>query len=162
MLPWNSFPFNEEMKKMLANKDGGSIDKYVQDMISKMLPQNMEGMMNPENWMNGMQNNNQESSQKTQQTQTPELQAAIFETHDFVFVRIPIKDENWLKDMKIFHTSHEIIIENIPELSNKITYSLPAPVRKKGATAIHKDQILEIRIPRSIPSQISEISIHDT
>jgi hypothetical protein len=156
MLPWNNFPFNEEMKKMLHNKGSTDIDQYVQDMITKMLPQNMDRMLNPQTWMKGDAPFHQDSQPYPSEDG---LQAAIFETHDFVFIRIPIKDESWLRDIKIFHTSHELFIENAPSLEEKNTYTLPVPVRKKGATANLKDSILEIRIPRSIQTQISEISI---
>lgn len=158
MLPWNNFPFNEEMKKLLQNKGTTEIDKYVYEMVSKMLPQNMAGMMNSEAGMNGTPLYQQKSDRQENEAG---LTPSTFVTHDFVFARIPIKNEDWLKEIKIFHTSHELIIENNQSSEFKSTYPLPVPVRKKGATATYKDQILEIRIPRSIQTQISEISIPD-
>ncbi|MBM4761995.1 Hsp20/alpha crystallin family protein [Bacillus sp. B15-48] len=158
MLPWNNFPFSDEMKKMLHSNGSTEIDKYVHEMLNKMMPKNMEGMANPQSWMKGMPAFQQESQQQSEDRQ---VQIAVFETHDFVFIRIPIEDEHWLKEMKIFYTSHELIIENIPKSEDKNTITLPVPVRKKGATATHRDCILEIKIPRSIQSQISEISVPD-
>src|SRR5690606_10988354 len=89
------------------------------------------------------------------------LGTVVFETQDFVFIRIPIKDHHWLKEMKIYHTSHEAIIEHVPSPEDKHYVKLPAAVRKKGAIAEYKDEVLEIRIPRSIQSQISEIDIQE-
>jgi hypothetical protein len=158
MLPWNNFPFNEEIKKMLHNRGTTEIDKYVYDMVSKMLPQEMAGMMNPQAGTKGVPPYKQHNDQQDGDTT---LRPILFETHDFVFIRIPIRNEESLKKLKIYHTSHELIIENHPSTESKNTYPLPVPVRKKGAIATYKDSILEIRIPRSIQTQISEISIPD-
>lgn len=158
MLPWNHLPFNEEMKKKFNNMNPNDIDKYVQNMITKMFPKDMEGMLNPQEWLKGVQGFTNDSPPSHNGNG---LNAAVFETHDFVFIRIPIKEENWLKDMKIFHTSHEAIIEHIPSSEDKHTVKLPAAVRKKGAIANYKDDVLEIRIPRSNQTQISEIDIQE-
>ncbi|MCM3588038.1 Hsp20/alpha crystallin family protein [Mesobacillus maritimus] len=155
MLPWNHLPFNDEMKKSLSNLNPNEIDKYVQNMVSKMFPKNMDGMLNPQEWLKSVQNIQDEplSSNK--------LDTQLFETHDFVFIRIPIKEDNWLKNMKVFHTSHEAIIEHIPTLDDKHILKLPAAVKKKGAVANHRNGILEIRIPRSNQNDISEIGISE-
>jgi len=158
MLPWNHLPFNEEMKKKFNNMNPNDIDKYVQNMITKMFPKDMEGMLNPQEWLKGVQGFTNDFPPSHNGNG---LNAAVFETHDFVFIRIPIKEENWLKDMKIFHTSHEAIIEHIPSSEDKHTVKLPAAVRKKGAIANYKDDVLEIRIPRSNQTQISEIDIQE-
>jgi hypothetical protein len=159
MLPWNHLPFNEEMKKKFSNMNPNDIDKYVQNMITNMFPKEMDGMINPQEWLKGVQSftNDQPSSHNDQS-----LNTVVFETHDFVFIRIPIKEDHWLKEMKIYHTSHEAIIEHIPSPDDKHTVKLPAAVRKKGAVANYKDEVLEIRIPRSIQTQISEIDIQES
>ncbi len=54
MLPWNHLPFNEEMKKKFNNMNPNDIDKYVQNMITKMFPKDMEGMLNPQEWLKGV------------------------------------------------------------------------------------------------------------
>lgn len=134
------------------------IDKYVQNMISNMFPKDMDGMLNPQEWLKGVQSftNDQPSSHKESN-----LNVIVFETHDFVFLRIPIKEDHWLREIKIFHTSHEAIIEHIPSPGDKHIFKLPAAVRKKGAVANYKEEVLEIRIPRSVQTQISEIEIQE-
>jgi len=135
------------------------IDKYVQNMISNMFPKDMDGMLNPQEWLKGVQSftNDQPSSHKESN-----LNVIVFETHDFVFLRIPIKEDHWLREIKIFHTSHEAIIEHIPSPGDKHIVKLPAAVRKKGAVATYKEEVLEIRIPRSVQTQISEIEIQES
>ncbi|MGG3470113.1 Hsp20/alpha crystallin family protein [Neobacillus pocheonensis] len=154
MFPWNMFPFNKGMKDAMKNMNPEQIDTFVQDLMGKIMPQNMGGMMNPQELINGFQ-----SSGLRQPPVDGVLNSTAFETHDFVFVRIPIKSEDWLKQLRIYHTSNKLIVEGIPELEDKHTITLPAIVRKKGAAANYKDGILEIKIPKNIDMQYSQIDV---
>lgn len=156
---WNHLPFNEELKKKFSNMNPSDIDKYVQNMMTNMFPKNMDGMLNPQEWLKGVHSftNDQPSSHNEHS-----LNAVVFETHDYVYIRIPINEDLWLRNMKIYHTSHEAIIEHVPNPDDKHTLKLPAAVRKKGAIAQYKEEVLEIRIPRSLQTQISEIDIHES
>lgn len=155
MFPWNIFPFNKDMKNMMQQMKPEEIDNYVQNMLGKMLPGNMNGMMNPQEMFSGFQS----SPLQQQQHSSGELNSSSFETHDYVFVRIPIKNEEWIKQMRLYHTSNQLIIEHIPEMGDKNTITLPAIVRKKGSSANYKDGTLEVRIPKNIDMQFSEIDV---
>ena len=41
MFPWSIFPFNKDSKSMLQNMKPDEIDKYVQGIMGKMMPDNM-------------------------------------------------------------------------------------------------------------------------
>lgn len=154
MFPWNMFPFNKDMKDAMQKMKPEEIDKYVQDIIGKVLPQNMRGgMMNPMEMFNGMQ------STATRQHSDGALNSSAFETHDYVYVRIPIKKEEWVRKLKLYHTSNQLILEDIPDDGDKHTITLPAIVKKKGAAANFKDGILEIKIPKNIDMQFSQIDV---
>ncbi|WP_125480934.1 Hsp20/alpha crystallin family protein [Mesobacillus subterraneus] len=131
------------------------IEKYVQQMMGKMLQPNMKGMLKPEEWLKDIQHQNMNEPQKPSNT----LGAEMFETHDYVFVRIPLKDETHLKQMKLFYTTNQVIIEHLPELSDKHTLILPATVKRKGASATHRDYVLELRFPKITDLHYSEIDI---
>lgn len=154
MFPWNIFPFNKDSKSMLQKMKPDEIDKYVQNIMEKMMPGNMQGMMNPGEIMNSFQ-----APLKQQQNLSGPLRSNAFETHDFVFVRIPIKNDEWLKQLQIYHTSNQLIIEHIPEFEDKHTITLPAIVKKKGAAANYKEGMLEIRIPKNVDLQYSQIDV---
>ncbi|WP_042457483.1 Hsp20/alpha crystallin family protein [Neobacillus dielmonensis] len=154
MFPWNIFPFNKDMKDALQKMKPEEIDKYVQDIISKVLPANMGGMMNPQEVFRGFTNQPSQGS-----TNPGKINSAAFETHDYVFVRISIKDEAWIKKLKIYHTSNQLIVEHVPEDGDKNTITLPAIVKKKGATANYKDGILEVKIPKNVDMQFSQIDV---
>nr|WP_308435595.1 Hsp20/alpha crystallin family protein [Neobacillus kokaensis] len=132
----------------------GEIDKYVQDIIGKALPDNMRGMMNPQEMFNAFQPSASQNS-----APTGSLNSSAFETHDYVYVRVPIKDEEWLKKLRLYHTSNQLILEHIPEHDDKHTITLPAIVKKKGAAANYKDGILEVKIPKNVDMQFSQIDV---
>ncbi|MBY0124535.1 Hsp20/alpha crystallin family protein [Bacillus sp. S/N-304-OC-R1] len=155
MFPWSLFPFNKDMKNMMKQLKPEEIDKYVQSIMGQVFPQQLQGMMPQQNLMPGF-NMNQDTPQSKDSTSLP---SSVFETHNDVFVRIPINNEQWLKDMRIYHTSNQMIIEHIPERENKHTIILPALVKKKGATAYYKDGMLEMKIPKNIDMQYSEIDV---
>jgi HSP20 family molecular chaperone IbpA len=151
MFPWNLFPFNENMKKMINQIKPDQIDKYTQEMIEKMIPKNMEGMMNPENMFKGVFPGSLSHSNSIQHT--------VYDTHEHVFVRIGIKNEEWLNMMKVHYTANQLVIEHIPDFDDKHTLTLPAIVKKKGVTANYKDGTLEFMFPKSTDMQFCEIDI---
>lgn len=154
MFPWNMFPFNKDMKDTMQKMKPEEVDSYVQDIIGKIMPGNMRGMMNPQDMFNGFQ-----SSVSQQQPTTGVLNSTSFETHDFVFVRIPIKQEEWIRNLRIYHTSNQLIVENVPQHEDKHIITLPAIVKKKGASANYKDSVLEVKIPKNIDMQFSQIDV---
>lgn len=143
------------MKNELQNMKPDQIDNYVQDIMKKLMPANMQGMMNPQDLMRSFQT---PLGQQQQQAASP-LNSNAYETHDFVFVRIPLKNEEWVKQIRIYHTSNQLIVEGIPDHEDKHTITLPAIVKKKGAVATYKDGILEIRIPKNVDMQFSQIDV---
>ncbi|MDM5222483.1 Hsp20/alpha crystallin family protein [Peribacillus sp. NJ11] len=154
MFPWNSlfsFKNNPNQKDFMKNMQQSDVQSFIEKVFSQVIPENMEGMMNQ----------NDGSSQKVNAKSEHPLHADVFETHLYVFVRIPIEDESWLKKMKLYHTSNQSIIEGIPEESDRHVITLPALVKKKGASAQYKESTLEIRLQKSFNTQYSEIDVSD-
>ncbi|MBS4190876.1 Hsp20/alpha crystallin family protein [Bacillus sp. FJAT-49705] len=161
MFPWNLFPFHKDMKDMKnlkAQMKPEEVDKYVKDIMNQVFPQQMQkmqGMMNPQSFMPDFNNDTTETPKDSS------LSSSVFETHNHVFIRLAIKEDKWLKDMRIYHTSNQLIIENIPEKDDKHSIILPAIVKKKGATAYYKDGMLEIKIQKNIDMQYSQIDVSE-
>ncbi|KOP83072.1 Hsp20/alpha crystallin family protein [Cytobacillus solani] len=155
MFPWNLFPFHKDAKKAMQQMNPEDINKYIQNMMGQMIPEQMQGMMNAQDFMQGF------GKQKQQPSSSSTLSSSVFETHDFVFVRIPLKEESWRKNLRLFHTSNQMIIEHIPEYEDKHIITLPALVKKKGTTAHIKDDILEVKIPKNVDMQFSEVDVTD-
>ena len=155
MFPWNLLPFDRNTQRKFLEMKPDEIENYVQQMMGKMLQPDMKGMFKPDEWLKGMQQQSSPDPVKP----TTGLNAEMFETHDYVFVRVPLKDEALIKQMKLFYTSNQVIIEHIPDLSDKHTLVLPATVKRKGAAASHKDGVLELRLPKNVDMQFAEIDI---
>ncbi|CEG27521.1 Hsp20/alpha crystallin family protein [Bacillus sp. B-jedd] len=147
MFPWGSFPFGKNMASNLQDMKPEAIEKYVRDAMEAYFPGQS---LNP---FQSAETNGQESSQEAGQSE-----AAIFNTHDFVFVRVEVPEER-MDHIRLFHTSSQLIIEDFPEQGKKKVYSLPSVVKRKGASASIRDGILEIRLLRAIDVQLSEISL---
>jgi HSP20 family molecular chaperone IbpA len=152
MFPWNFFPFNKEMKNRLQNMKPEDINQYIQGIMGNMMPSQFDGIMNP---------GNVSQSKKQPSQSSNKLQSAVFETHDSIFVRLPIKDEKLLKKIEIFHTANQLMVKNIPDLEDKNTITLPAIVKKKGSTAKYKDGVLEIKMVKSADLQFSQIDLSE-
>ena len=154
MFPWNIFPFDKNIKDKMTKMKPEEINNYVQDVLGKLMPGNMKAGINPAEMFQGFQ-----SSVSPPISTSDSLQSTAFETHNYVYVRIPIKQEEWVKKLRIYHTSNQLIIEHIPHHEDKHTITLPAIVKKKGATATFKDGVLEVKIPKNIDLQYSQIDV---
>ncbi|MBB2481919.1 hypothetical protein H5P36_17230 [Bacillus sp. APMAM] len=65
-----------------------------------------------------------------------------------------------IHNIKIYHTSNQLIIENSSD-GNRDTITLPALVKKKGTTAQYKDEILEVKMPKSVDMQYTEVDVSE-
>jgi HSP20 family molecular chaperone IbpA len=154
MFPWNLFPFNKDMKNKMQHIKPDEIDQFIKGIMGNVMSsQSGEGSMNYQDMMNHYRR------EPTQQANT--LNSTAFETHDSVFVRIPIKDEAMLKELRIYHTANQLLIEDIPEKDQKHSITLPAMVKKKGSSAKYKDGILEIKLIKSYDIQYSQIDVSE-
>jgi hypothetical protein len=154
LFPWSLLPFDQNTQKKFLEMKPDEIEKYVQQMMGKMFQPNMNGMLRPDEWLKKMKKDTSDPLRSSNG-----LNADIFETHDFIFIRVPLKEEGWLKQMKLFFTSNQVIIEHIPELTDKHTIILPSTVKRKGAAASHRDGVLELKLAKNIDLQFSEIDI---
>jgi hypothetical protein len=151
MLPWSFFPFNKDMKNKMQHMKPDEIDQFIKGIMGNVMPSQSGGTLNSQDIVNHYR------PQSSQQTNV--LNSTAFETHDSVFVRIPIKDESLLKGLQIYHTANQLMVENFPEHGNKHSITLPAMVKKKGSSAKYKDGILEIKLIKSYDVQYSQIDV---
>lgn len=162
MFPWNFFPFSKEMISKLQKMNPEDINKYVQELVGNVFQSsNVPNPLNQEDFFKGFDFFKANNTQQKVKTEDQKLNYSVFETHDFVFARIKIESEEWLKHLKLYHTSNLLILEHIPEKENKHSIPLPCLVKKKGTTAYYKDGMLEIQIPKNVDIQYSEIDINE-
>ncbi len=150
MNPWNLlFPLQKYMKQFSSTRDSSDMEAVMKDMFSQMSNSDLFQQGNSEHPF--FSNEHSQNGNK--------LQTNVFETHHHVFVRISLSDQKALQKMKIYHTSNSAIIEGYPKDTDKHIVTLPAIVTKKGATAHHKENVLEIRFTKASDLNLSEIPI---
>jgi hypothetical protein len=138
------------------------VNQYVQNIMGKMFQSSSPNGMNPQDILKGFQEFHpfqQNHDPASTPSHDKKLNYSVFETHDYIFVRIQMETEDWLKQLKLTHTSHLLILEHIPEIGDKHPIPLPSLVQKKGTTAQFKDHMLEVKIPKNVDMQYSEIDI---
>ncbi|MGM0845295.1 MAG: Hsp20/alpha crystallin family protein [Bacillota bacterium] len=167
MFPWNSFfPFNKNMKDMMKNMNPQEVDQYVKGVMKQMFPSDWQGMQNPGDLMSNMNNMMNGSSSETSrehshQENSEKIPVNVFEALENIYIQLKISDEELVKKMKVFHTSNQAILENIPSAGERQVITLPSLVKKKGSSAQYKEGILEIKIPKSIDLQYTEIDVSE-
>lgn len=153
MFPWNFFPFNKDMKNKLQHMKPDEIDQFIKGIMGNVMSSQSGGTMNSQDTVNPNR------PQPFQQANG--LNSTAFETHDSVFVRIPLEDESLLRKIRIYHTANQLLLEDIPNQGNKHSIPLPAMVKKKGSSAKYKDGILEIKLIKSYEIQYSQIDVSE-
>lgn len=162
MFPWNMFPFNEKQNEMNPFGFGGSnsnIDEYVQKMLSQVFSQDGNGPFS-QNFMKPLLDQIQQAmppSFQGQNNQSNDIQ--MFETFEYIIIRITIKDEDWLDKLKLYHTTNQVFLENTTDPSKQQTITLPAIVQKKGATAVYKEGIIELTLRKKTDMQFTEVDV---
>lgn len=156
MFPWNLFTkSNSQIPDWMKYLDKTGMDKQLENFISHLSSEQLGGAMKSDFFSNLLNKGDSRSSPDDEP-----YPIHIFETNDYVFVRIPIKQEEDLNSLKIFHTSNKIMIEGLsPNPEQKQSFVLPASVKKKGAKTSIRDHILEITLLRNSDTQFTEISV---
>lgn len=149
MFPWNNkMPFNEiNSPDSLKNMNPNEVEKYIQHVMKSVFGGDFSQTFPFQGDLNNYTNH------------TPKINKhEIFETSDFIYVKIPV-EETLLPLLKIQHTSSQLIIINYPAEGEQKTIMLPSPVKRKGTKAIYRGNMLEIRLIRNEDHHFSEIPI---
>lgn len=166
MFPWNMFPFGDK-KNMMQNMNPQDIEKHVKELISQAMPQQWQGMFNHDDMMKramtmfNSPNQQEPDEPSSSNLHSQSINADVYETFDDIYIRIPINDEEWLKQVKILHTSNQAIIENIPNQGQRHVITLPTLVKRKGTVAQYKDQVLEIRLSKNADINLTEVDVSE-
>ena len=152
----NFNPFDKNQK--VNPKD---IESYVENIMSNNDPNSMPDFISKNDFFKqSFDFMKQASSAKSgAPSKKTTIDSKVFETHDDVIVQLPIKDKKLLDSVKIFYTSNQFMIENVPEEGNKQTVILPALVKKNGAKSRYRDGVLEIKLPKKTDMQFTEIDV---
>ena len=105
MFPWNTlFSSHKNQNSFLKNLQQNDVQSFIEKVFEEAMPKNIQETMDQ----------TAPVKERFQQAQAHPLKADVLETHSFIYIRIPIEDEDWLKKMKILHTSNQSIIRGVP------------------------------------------------
>ena len=127
-------------------------EKMLQNLIEQWTKQMFPAYFQP-------QTNKKNAEQRSNKKMN--LKEEIFETHDYIFIRIPISDRQNLKNIKIQFSHTRCTIQGLLENQRPYEIILPKPVQKKGAKAVYRDQVLEIQLVKSLDWHFGEIDIDE-
>lgn len=142
MFPWNKSP-SQNMNDWMKNLNPKEVEQYVNQVMNQVF---------------GTSFPFETSSISNQFKKKDEVQLDIFETKEFVYVTVPITDEQKRK-IKIQHNSHLLFLVHYPKENEKKKIMLPSPVKKKGTKIYIQEDKLEIKFLKLEDHQYSEIEI---
>ncbi|WP_027409034.1 Hsp20/alpha crystallin family protein [Anoxybacteroides tepidamans] len=157
MFPFLSFfPFQEGIQKWLRHTQASDIEQHVQRSIAESIANSMHMYEQNTEMLKRLFTPSRSSSPHRSH---PKLDIDVFETHDDIYVKIPLSSSSMLDTMKIFYTSNQLIIEGIPSPDDRHTITLPSLVKKRGASTSYKEGVLQIKIPKRVDFQFTEIDV---
>jgi len=118
------------------------IQKYVMESVNQFMPDFLRG---------GHQPSPQSRSEQDIQ---------MFETHDFVIVRIPMRFDGSHRP-RLSMDSFHLYVRELSESNEELKLRLPCPIKPKYAKADYKDGVLEVRMLKQGPEPMREINIDE-
>lgn len=84
----------------------------------------------------------------------------VFETHDFVIVRIPLAQDDDGKP-RLSVDAYHLYVSRLSGQKDALTIQLPSPVKPKSAKAEFRNGILEVRLVKHGYDPTAEINIDE-
>lgn len=155
MFEWNKyFPFhNQFSKEALKKADPKEVETYVNRVMESVFGSDYAAQFP---FRDPLPQKEHPAKPDAKPDVKPDID--IFETADHVFVKVPISEE-WLEQVRIKHTSHELWLENLPRADHPKKVNLPCLVKRKGTKAIYKDGLLEVMFQKQQDYNMSEVEI---
>lgn len=143
MFPWNFFSANRKNQDFFDKLDEDSFQEMLEKWMKQAFPSFLDANTN----------------KQSETTSHKSLNETVFETHDYIYIRIPISEDEIIDKIKIYYSLNKCMITGVFDNEQPYTIILPSTVKKKGATAIYRDHVLEIKIPKYSDWQFSEIDV---
>jgi HSP20 family molecular chaperone IbpA len=142
------------MDQFLKQMNTNGVEEYVQKTMSSMFSGSMPDFFKDQDVLQSFAPNGSSSS-------SSKLETKVFETFDDCIVQVTVPDRSLLRQLKVFHTPYQCILEWFDGEPQREEIRLPSSVRRKGTTAVYRNGTLEIKMPKHSHMPISEIDVHD-
>ncbi len=141
MFPWSMLSKNNQMNDWMKKINDTGIEQNFEKIFSRFTNDSLK-----------MDVNSTEQSNHATQLE-------MFETNEFVFIKIPLTDRQALDKLKISYGFNKLFVEGLVENGEKQVLLLPAVVRKKEAEVYFQDSLLEIKLPKHLDTHLVDIDL---
>ncbi|MCJ7841044.1 hypothetical protein MUB24_09045 [Lederbergia sp. NSJ-179] len=153
MFPWNLFPFKMNQDKAPPFEIGkNNVEDYVQKILSQTFSAFDQDSTNSNDWLRSIFEQMPSGSNQSNGIK-------LFESFQYIFIHIPVPDDQALERWKVYHTTNQLMIEDLEEPKNSKTITLPALVEKKKTTAVYKNGLLEVILHKKTDMQYTEVGV---
>ncbi|WP_062356663.1 Hsp20/alpha crystallin family protein [Bacillus kwashiorkori] len=159
MFPWNFFNSSKNGFNPFKNLSEQDFHKMMNGWMEQMFPDYLKSLIEKETELFKTEKQPTKKDKQSEKQSYRNLQEIVFETHDYVYIRIPFEKKEEVRNIKIFYNLNKCMIDHLDSFDGPYTITLPTIVKKKGAKAIYRDKILEITIPKNVDRQFNEIDI---
>lgn len=118
------------------------IEGYIQDMMSKAIPNYKENAGNTA----GINSRNTSFNYN------------IFETHDYMITRVKVPEDVYHKNVRVWFDINQLTLTGLSNNRSE-TIRLPFKGRYTGSQGYYKDDYLEVRIPKDNRKNLKEIDV---
>jgi len=146
MFPWNLFDGKKDFDPFQYLNDH-QLQNLIKQLNNQPFPDFFKG------WLQGP------FQQRNPVEQEKKIKEYLFETHENIYIRIPIPDQQHIRNIKIYYTLDKCVIEGPFFPDSPHTIALPTVVKRKGAKALYKDGTLEIKLPKKLNLPFVEVDV---
>ena len=135
--------------------------KFIFDQLQQTSPDFKQMNHNEGNTYDGVLQEKPSSITEGNNSVNMDMQSNVFETHDYVIVRIANQNENGFLGIQLLVNCHMLFLQEKERNQSIINIKLPHPVHPKTTKYLIKNSILEIQIRKKTPDPWAVFDITD-
>lgn len=132
--------------------DASYLQKYVLNLLNQTLGQILGQTLDTPAAASKLGRNSRQAAPHSKEN------AEVFETHDYVFVRVPVPEQVDERHIDTQIGPSRVVIKWAPGGKEHVI-QLPADVKNGGASASVKEHVLEIKIPKEQRPNLKKVQI---
>lgn len=147
--------------------DKEAFANYITERVQHSIP-NFKQMKSPDHGQEFSAFNNRHSKEtdlthhgEKRESKIMDIQSNVFETHDYVIVRIAFQSEYNFFEKRLLVNCYKLILQDKRRQQLVIDIKLPHPVLPKTTKYLIKNGILEVQIKKKTPDPWAVFDIED-
>lgn len=132
--------------------ESSHLQNYIQSILNQSLSQSLGNTMGMPPMLPNMGGNFRQAEQSSKEN------AEVFQTHDYVFVRVPVPDQVDERRIDMHIGLNRVVLKWAPGGKEHVI-QLPVDVKNEGVAAAVKNRILEIKMPKEKNPDLKKVRI---